>query len=71
MTGPVEQIRVECPGCGRCYEDWTGGSGNLELDPELGDPGYVASCCTADCPHCGCSAHLGRLVVEGGIWRSA
>ena len=32
MTSPVEKIVVQCPECGKCYEDWWRPSINLQLD---------------------------------------
>jgi hypothetical protein len=66
-----ERITVECAKCGRCFEDWTHGPVDLEmeLDPDLADPGFIQAACTATCPHCGCSTCLGSPGVEPGLWR--
>ena len=32
MTSPPKEITVECPKCGRFYEDWYRASVNLDLD---------------------------------------
>jgi ribosomal protein S27AE len=66
VTSPVEQIRVECPRCGREYDDWTRGSVNLNLDDF--DDDYLRECSTATCPSCGFVADLGLLVVDGHVW---
>ena len=41
----------------------------LELDPELGDPGYLDCAGTATCPHCGATIRLGVLTADGDVWR--
>jgi hypothetical protein len=66
MTSPVEQIRVECPRCGREYDDWRRGSVNLNLDDF--DDDYLRACSTAACPECGFVVGLDTLVVEGNVW---
>ena len=67
MSGPVEQIEVECPRCGTTYEDWTRGS--LNRDIEEIDDDYVRLASTATCPSCGHVVTLGLLVVKDGVWR--
>jgi pimeloyl-ACP methyl ester carboxylesterase len=42
---------------------------NLELDPELADPGYLDCAATATCPHCGKTIRLGVLTADGDVWR--
>ncbi len=58
---PDERIMVECPRCGEAFEVWPQSAPVLELDPELGDPGWVASHAAATCPACGkscaCATH--------------
>ena len=66
MTSPPEDITVECPKCGRSYEDWYRASVNLDLDPF--DDEYLESCSTATCPHCQHKVDLSLLVVEGGVF---
>ena len=48
MTSPPEKITVECPKCGRFYEDWYRASVNLDLDDF--DEEDLESCSTAPCP---------------------
>jgi hypothetical protein len=73
VTSPPERIQVECPRCGREYEDWYRGSVNLDLegwdanDPEVQE--YLRECSTATCPRCGHVVELDMLVVEGNVWR--
>ena len=64
-----EPITVECPKCGDHFEDWWRPCANLELDPELGDPGYLECAATATCPHCGKTIRLGVLTADGDVWR--
>ena len=66
MTSPIEEITVECPKCGRSYEDWYRASVNLDLDPF--DDKYLGNCSTATCPHCQHKVDLSLLVVEGGVF---
>ena len=66
MTSPIEEITVECPKCGRSYEDWYRASVNLDLDPL--DDEYLESCSTAKCPHCQHKVDLSLLVVEDGVF---
>jgi len=68
MTGPVEEVTVECPKCGRSYSTFYRGSMNLELDAF--DEEYVREMSTGTCPDCGHAVELGALVVErDGTWR--
>jgi len=60
MARSAGQITVECPGCGRCFSDWAPSAGEVDFDPELGDPGYVSSFSACTCPNCG------RQVFVGG-----
>jgi hypothetical protein len=73
MARPVEQITVECPGCGCCFVDWTSPAAvELEVacDPQLADPGFVRSAAMATCPQCGRSVCLGGpLPPEQAHWR--
>jgi phage terminase large subunit GpA-like protein len=64
-----EPITVECPKCGDHFKDWFRQCANLELDPDLADPGYLDCAATATCPHCGCSIRLGVLTADGDVWR--
>ena len=66
MTSPPEEITVECPKCGRFYEDWYRPSVNLDLDSF--DDEYLESCSTATCPHCQHKVDLNVLVVEDGVF---
>jgi hypothetical protein len=74
VTSPPTHIQVECPRCGRQYEDWYRASINLDLegwhadDPEVEQ--YLRECSTATCPGCGHVVELDTLVVEGNLWRS-
>lgn len=59
---PDERIKVECPRCGTAFDVWPQEDTRvLDLDPELGDPGWVDSHAHAECPQCGyscpCAAH--------------
>ena len=64
-----ESITVECPKCGNHFQDWWRPCANLELDPDLGDPGYLDCAATATCPACGTSIRLGVLTADGDVWR--
>ena len=67
MTGPVEEIKVECPKCGHLYQTLYRGSMNLELDNF--DDEYIREMSTAACPDCGHVADLDVLVVgRDGTW---
>ena len=69
MTGPVEEVTIECPKCGRSYQTFYRGSMNLELDPQFDDD-YIREMSTGTCPDCGGVVELGSLVVEpDGTWR--
>jgi endogenous inhibitor of DNA gyrase (YacG/DUF329 family) len=56
-----ERITVECPRCGGTFVVWPEPAAVIDLDPELGDPGWLASHACATCPDCGktcaCAAH--------------
>ena len=68
MTGPVEEVTVECPKCGHSYSTFYQGSMNLELDDF--DQEYLRDMSTGTCPDCGGVVELGSLVVESdGTWR--
>lgn len=70
MTSPVETITVECPACGRSYEDWTRASVNATLDPSIAaDDAYMRECSTATCPQCAHVVDLDVLVVDEDVWR--
>jgi hypothetical protein len=75
MAGPVEQITVECPGCGYCFVEWTPPAAvELELgcDPQLADPGFLGCAVTATCPRCGHGVRVGgALPPERTHWPSA
>jgi hypothetical protein len=64
-----ESITVECPKCGDHFQDWFRPCANLEVDPELADPGYLDCAATATCPHCGKTIRLGVLTADGDVWR--
>jgi ribosomal protein S27AE len=68
MTGPVEEIRVECPRCGTVFDDWKRGSINLNLEDV--DDDYTRQASTATCPECGHVVELGTLVVRGDVWET-
>jgi endogenous inhibitor of DNA gyrase (YacG/DUF329 family) len=59
-----EQITVECPRCGATYEVWPRNEPVLDFDPQLGDPGWVASHAAATCPECGKSSCCGGLLAN-------
>jgi hypothetical protein len=59
-----ERITMECPRCGATYEVWPQCAPVLDLDPQLGDPGWVASHVAATCPECGASACCGTLLAH-------
>ena len=46
----TESITVECPKCGDHFQDWWRPCANLEVDPELGDPGYLDCAGDGDLP---------------------
>jgi endogenous inhibitor of DNA gyrase (YacG/DUF329 family) len=56
-----QQITVECPRCGATYAVWPQNEPVLDLDPELGDPGWVASHAATTCPECGKTSCCGGL----------
>jgi hypothetical protein len=58
MARPVGEITVECPGCGRCFTDWTPVV-EVDFDPDLGDPGFVSSTAACTCPQCGHQVLIG------------
>jgi hypothetical protein len=66
VTSPPETIAIECPPCGREYEDWWRPSLNLDL--ENFDDEYLGQASSATCTGCGHRVELGSLVVEGGVW---
>jgi len=61
MTTPIEQINVECSGCGHRYEDYHRRSMNLALDDF--DDDYLEQMSTTTCPECGVKRSIGSLVV--------
>ena len=67
MTSPPEQITVECPGCGKSYQDWWRPSINLALEDF--DEEYLDRASSAVCDHCDLKIYLNTLVVrEDGTW---
>jgi endogenous inhibitor of DNA gyrase (YacG/DUF329 family) len=64
MTSPVEKLTVECPKCGRVYEDWHRRSVNVGLDPSLADEEYLRETSTATCPDCGHTVEIGILIAD-------
>ena len=62
MTTPIEQINVECSGCGHRYEDYYRRSMNLALDDF--DDDYLDQMSTTTCPECGVKRSIGSLVVR-------
>ena len=62
MTTPIEQITVECSGCGHRYEDYHRRSMNLSLDDF--DDDYIEQMSTTTCPECGVKRSIGSLVVR-------
>ena len=65
MRAAPERITLECPRCGRCYEEWPRPAVDLAVDPELADPGYLAAAATTTCPHCGHAACCALTPREG------
>ena len=55
-----ERIRVECSRCGATFDVWPQDGPVLDLDPELGDPGWIASHAEATCPACGKTCACGK-----------
>lgn len=67
MTSPSYKIEVQCPQCGKVYEDWYRPSINLTLDDF--DEEYLEEASTATCPECGLKVALGTLIVRrDGVW---
>jgi endogenous inhibitor of DNA gyrase (YacG/DUF329 family) len=67
MTSPVEQIDVECPGCGKTYRDWHRPSFNFNLGVTYYDE-YLDRATSATCPHCGLKVKIETLFVRGGTF---
>jgi len=67
VTSPPEKIEVECPVCGRHYQDWHRPSVNLSLGDDF-DEEYLREASTATCPDCGHVVELDTLVVENDVW---
>ena len=68
MTSPPEKIVVQCPKCGKDYEDWWRPSINLQLDDF--DEDYLRAASTSTCPTCQYTVKLGGLIVgKDGVWR--
>lgn len=68
MTSPVQQITVQCPGCGSRYQTQYRVSINRTLDPQM-DDAYVREMTTGTCPECRTVVELGGLIVEAdGSW---
>lgn len=63
MTSPPEQIIVECPACGHCYEDWYRPSISRWLE-DFSDE-FIEQNSTTICPRCNCKAKLGVLISDG------
>ena len=67
MTSPVEEITINCPGCGTSYQTHYRASMNLGLDDFNDD--YIEDMSTGTCPECGHKVSLGSLVVRAdGVW---
>ncbi|BAY94424.1 MULTISPECIES: ribosomal protein L7/L12 [unclassified Tolypothrix] len=62
MTSPAAEITVECPQCGQYYDTWYRPSLNFMLEDF--DDEYIERVSTSICPHCGCKASLGVLIVN-------
>ena len=62
MTTPIEQITVECSGCGHRYEDYHRRSMNLSLDDF--DDDYIEQMSTTICPEYGVKRSIRSLVVR-------
>jgi endogenous inhibitor of DNA gyrase (YacG/DUF329 family) len=69
VTKPREKVVVECPSCGRVFDDYYRSSINLSLGEEWSEQ-EIREETTATCPSCGHVVELGSLVVGGdGVWR--
>lgn len=62
MTSPPEEIIVECPNCGRWYEDWYRPSINRLID-NFSDE-FIEKASTAICPYCNCKAALQVWITD-------
>jgi predicted metal-binding protein len=59
MARSAAEITLECPGCGSCFVAWAEPAGEVDFDPELGDPGFVSAISVAVCPDCGTQVPIG------------
>jgi hypothetical protein len=59
-----ERIYAECPRCGAVSEAWAVGTPDLDVDPELADPGRLQAEASHTCPACGCTACCSGLAAE-------
>lgn len=62
MTMPVEEIEVECPGCGKTYTDWHRASLNLDIE-DFSDE-YIDEATSVCCPFCHLKVRLEALIVK-------
>lgn len=62
MTSPPENITVQCPNCGKVYEDWWHPSINFMLDNF--DDDYLHEASTSTCPSCQFTVRHDMLIVR-------
>jgi hypothetical protein len=65
----AERITLECSRCGCTWEGWALGTPDLDLDPQLGDPGWVQAQASATCPRCGRTECCTGLAAERELYR--
>lgn len=63
MTSPPSKIKVQCPTCGRLFEDWYRASINLSLGEEW-TKAEIEEATSVKCPRCGTRTPVGSLVVD-------
>ncbi len=65
-------VRVECPNCRHCYEDWIRPSVNLDLEARRADharvAAYLRECSSTRCPVCEHVVEFETLVIQGDNW---
>jgi ribosomal protein L7/L12 len=62
MTSPPQQIIVQCPACGHCYEDWYRPSINRWIETFSDE--FIDQATTATCPRCNYKAALGAWISD-------
>jgi endogenous inhibitor of DNA gyrase (YacG/DUF329 family) len=65
VTMPIEEIMVECPNCGKTYNDWCRRSINFSLGETFSDE-YLDEATSATCPHCGYKVQIETLYPQWG-----